>query len=588
MYSHKKDREPIETIALIRKILTEVGIFPTEQWCPDAENLYVARLRLPNQYILSEGKGVTAELALASAYGELMERLQNNFIKSLVMPIPPDSKLLTQKDFLEQDNIYINKTFKKYFTSVYSNNKEVSCNHNHELIKKFQNIIEKDPDKDIECVPFYSVKEKKEVLLPYKILELMHTPNGMCAGNTPEEALVQGISEILERYAAFKIVTNNLVPPSIPQSEYKKYKTIMEIIEYYQYFGYKVDIRDCSLGERIPVVGVFLIDTQNQQYCTSFAAHPDLPIAIERCFTEIRQERDPSLKGFKNNVLNISTKELNGKDFHLNTTMCFYKDVVQLSSDFFSKKATWNYSKNIWGSENSSNKNLLNNLLQLCLNYSEDIYIRDVSFLGFPSYNVVIPEMSVYITNEEIAASIKDYRNIKNIFSKAPKTNEEIKNLLNGIEYNIQIKPWVHNDNFFATVTDLEFAAACSLALGKESEAIDFLDRLLKSKELKNQAEVQKLHCLKIYLELNLLNKSEGEISGLLDTFYSPECKREVLNFWINSNPLENIIQKLIKLDSRPNYVKDLIKNKPILEKLDIKYKNNIINQSSLAEVITI
>lgn len=588
MYSHKKDKKPLETITFIRKILSEIGIMTIEQWAPTAKNLHVVRLRTPSQAILSEGKGVTTELCLASAYGELIERLQNNVIKGFTMPSVPDIKTLTQEEFLNQDTIFINKTFKKYFTPIYSNNANPAYINNNELLKKLLNIIENDSDKNVECIPFYSVKEKKEVLLPYQITKFLHGTNGMCAGNTLEEALVQGFSEILERYAAFKIATNNLIPPNIPQSEYQKYEVIMEILDYYKALGYKVEIKDCSLNEGIPVVGVFLIDTKTQQYSTSFAAHPCLPIAIERCFTETRQERDPSLKDFKRNNLNLTTKEPEGKDFYRNLSMCYFKDVIKLSSDFFSKTPDWKYSKNTWLSEDSSNQTLLENLIKISLKYSDNIYIRDVSYLGFPAYYIVIPELSVVVTDEEYSKSLIAYMNIKKIFDKMPETNTEIEYLLNGINHTIQMKYWAHNPNLFSEFTDLQLAAACAYCLEKENEAILYIEELLTNKELKDPFETQKMHCLKIYLELKLLNKTQSEIFKLLDTFYTPECKKEMLDFWINSNPLENIIKKLRESTSRIKYQKDLMMNNCILEKLDINYKNNIIDQNLLAKVINI
>ena len=55
-------------------------------------------------------------------------------------------------------------------------------------------------DKKHYYVPYYDVFNKTLVNLPIDIIFNIISTSGMCAGNTPEEALVQGISEVLERF----------------------------------------------------------------------------------------------------------------------------------------------------------------------------------------------------------------------------------------------------------------------------------------------------------------------------------------------------------------------------------------------------
>lgn len=42
--------------------------------------------------------------------------------------------------------------------------------------------------------------------IPDKLFSYLYDTNGMCAGNSKEEALIEGLSEILERYAGTKMV----------------------------------------------------------------------------------------------------------------------------------------------------------------------------------------------------------------------------------------------------------------------------------------------------------------------------------------------------------------------------------------------
>ena len=49
------------------------------------------------------------------------------------------------------------------------------------------------------CAPFINTKTGKDEYLPTFLVRLALGSNGMSAGNTKEEALVEGISELIER-----------------------------------------------------------------------------------------------------------------------------------------------------------------------------------------------------------------------------------------------------------------------------------------------------------------------------------------------------------------------------------------------------
>ena len=75
--SKYKDDSPINTVNRIKGILKEYGIETIECW-NDSGVPYCHSLRVSvfGTDFGVNGKGVTEELALASGYGELMERLQ--------------------------------------------------------------------------------------------------------------------------------------------------------------------------------------------------------------------------------------------------------------------------------------------------------------------------------------------------------------------------------------------------------------------------------------------------------------------------------------------------------------------------------
>ena len=72
-----KDEIPIYSITRIRNILHDLGLLTVEQWHNSLEGICSLRLNIAGTGVGQNGKGVTPEYALASAYGEFMERLQS-------------------------------------------------------------------------------------------------------------------------------------------------------------------------------------------------------------------------------------------------------------------------------------------------------------------------------------------------------------------------------------------------------------------------------------------------------------------------------------------------------------------------------
>lgn len=76
-----KEQDPYRTVIQIRRILEELGIFITESWIDSSvSSLFSVRIVISGTQVGSNGKGVTRILALASAYGEFMERLSNGML----------------------------------------------------------------------------------------------------------------------------------------------------------------------------------------------------------------------------------------------------------------------------------------------------------------------------------------------------------------------------------------------------------------------------------------------------------------------------------------------------------------------------
>lgn len=117
---HYKENSPEETINRIRRLLSALDIFVIEQeWHNSHDCYHSLTLVVEGTSFTVNGKGVTRSLALASAYGELMERMQNMTLFKLVHDFSkldegrhsfyyaPDEIILNEEELLNQQSIWL-------------------------------------------------------------------------------------------------------------------------------------------------------------------------------------------------------------------------------------------------------------------------------------------------------------------------------------------------------------------------------------------------------------------------------------------------------------------------------------------------
>lgn len=131
--------------------------------------------------------------------------------------------------------------------------RESICNY----VKSYNNdeLYKLSKDKEHYYVPYYDVLNNTLANLPLDIIFNNISTSGMCAGNTPEEALVQGLSEILERFVVRKIYFENITFPQIAHSYFDGTEILKRIRILEKTEGYFITIMDCSCGIRIPQSG---------------------------------------------------------------------------------------------------------------------------------------------------------------------------------------------------------------------------------------------------------------------------------------------------------------------------------------------
>lgn len=216
------------------------------------------------------GKGATPEQAKASAVMELAERFsffsfvnnQENFITD------------TYKN-VEKDAI----PFEMIMQSVHDTG-------NIEINRK---IFE---DLPLKWAKAYNLTKKKEVLVPFNWFYMINEFNGPSAGNCTEEAICQGISEVIERHTSSLISHNNLKIEAIdPDSATDP--MVIEMLEKYKKEGIEVFISDFSLDTGIPTVGVLAYDPATfpvlSEIVWTAGTAPDPQKALSRALTETAQ-----------------------------------------------------------------------------------------------------------------------------------------------------------------------------------------------------------------------------------------------------------------------------------------------------------
>ena len=407
--NHYKEKTPEKTVEYLQALLNKHGIEVEETWGDKSYiNTYSLRLNFKGTSKGTNGKGVSKAYARASAYAELFERYQNGMLISpKFIPqsktsgnyrVAADEKCLSAEDIVAQNDPFIQMYFEM---RGLSNATEAEKAKAFFEVNKLDYLISGDENKYV-CLPFYSCKDKKVYWIPKWVYGLFYGSNGMSAGNTPEEAIVQGLSEILERHVNKALFTMTAGLPDVPDKHIKNYP---ELYERYLMLrsipGFDVRIKDCSLGGKFPVVGLVILQKNTCKYGIKLGCHPDFGIALERTLTEAAQGEDILEYVNRSHVDFFNTNVTNW----INVTNCYKVGLSQYPFQLFADNLAYRFTKpqDVSG---ATNEMLCKSMVQNLLDTGYDVLIRDVSSLGFPSYHIIVPGMSelIDLTDDKIRA----------------------------------------------------------------------------------------------------------------------------------------------------------------------------------------
>lgn len=380
--AHYKDRSPEDTVAWIQEILRTLDIETEEMKVPDSSIATCSlRVNIKGTNLGSNGKGISMEYARASAYAEFMERLQNDILA--IFPLYPqkekgyyrfpDERFLTAAQVAALDN-----SFMEYFFKSRKMDKSSIQEKADYLLKNHRiDYFMKGEQDSYEARPFYSVRTKRIEYLPFYLYFPYYSSNGMSAGNTPEEALVQGLSEIIERHVQEKIFLEKPSLPDIPDDYIKKFPYIWERVDKLRrLLGLRVYMKDCSFGGKYPVAALILVNPDTGMYGVKLGCHPDYGIAMERTITEAAQGED-FIEYAKKSTLDFTNKNV---DSAWNIYNSYKFGLSPWPYEILGNKASFDFVpvKDVSG---MSNREILKELVDTFLSEGWDVLIRDVWLL---------------------------------------------------------------------------------------------------------------------------------------------------------------------------------------------------------------
>jgi len=217
------------------------------------------------------GKGATPQQSEASAVMELAERYSFfSFCKN------PENFFIEKYRNIKDRAI----SFEMIARSVHDDSDDIEMSG-----KIFEDL-------PLKWTNAFNLTRNQEVTIPFNWFFTINEFNGPSAGNCVEEAISQGICEIVERHVSSIISRNSLKVPAI-NADSATDPMVVEMIQKYRNAGVKFYLSDFSLDTGIPSVGVLAYDPLNfpgkSEIVWTAGTTPDPQKALNRALTEVAQ-----------------------------------------------------------------------------------------------------------------------------------------------------------------------------------------------------------------------------------------------------------------------------------------------------------
>lgn len=391
-----KDAALEDSIARFQQKLQDLGFNIEEaSWLNPVPHVWSVHIRDRDcPLCFTNGKGASKKAALASALGEYFERLSTNYFfadfwlgKSIAngdFVHYPNEKWfpLTEDDSLPEG--ILDARLRKF----YDPDESLGAS---ELI----DLQSGNDERGICGLPFTRQSDQQTVYIPMNIIGNLYVSNGMSAGNTANEARVQGLSEVFERHIKNRIIAESISLPEIPEEVMQRYPGVIEAIERLEAEGFPIFSYDASLGGKYPVICVVLFNPANGTCFASFGAHPDFGVALERTVTELLQGR-----GLKDlDVFTPPTFDDEEVAEHANLETHFIDSSGLISWDMFKDDADYPFVD--WSFAGTTHEEF-DTLMAIFRAEDKEVYIADYEHLSVYACRIIVPGMSDIYPAEDL------------------------------------------------------------------------------------------------------------------------------------------------------------------------------------------
>ncbi|GAB7271335.1 MULTISPECIES: 30S ribosomal protein S12 methylthiotransferase accessory factor YcaO [Dickeya] len=391
-----KDAALEDSIARFQQQLLDLGFNIEEaSWLNPVPNVWSVHIRDRDCALcFTNGKGATRKAALASALGEYFERLSTNyFFADFYL-----GQHIAEGDFVHYPD-------EKWFPLPEDDSlpEGILDARLHAFYDPEQQLVASDlidlqsgnHERGICALPFTRQSDQQTVYIPMNIIGNLYVSNGMSAGNTRNEARVQGLSEVFERYVKNRIIAESISLPSIPAEVLSRYPGVVEAIATLEQEGFPIFAYDASLGGQYPVICVVLFNPANGTCFASFGAHPDFGVALERTVTELLQGR-----GLKDlDVFTPPTFDNEEVAEHTNLETHFIDSSGLISWDLFKTQSDYDFAD--WDFSGTTEQEFAT-LMAIFNKEDKEVYIADYEHLAVYACRILVPGMSDIYPAEDL------------------------------------------------------------------------------------------------------------------------------------------------------------------------------------------
>ncbi len=361
------------------------------------DRIHWSQISIDSIKLQCQGKGMTPELAKASAHAELAERFSGG---------------LFFQDFEEQVRFnltalysrQVNRFLNYEWLPGYVNSHQGQLDDDHlsieSLLRKQTHLGSVDVEKIKNSrmarhwVDGYSVMQGKTIKVPINFIAYINASNGLAAGNTLEEAMIQASCEIFERFTQIQVIGPETIIPTLDKETVKN-ERLKSMIEFYEKENVEIVLKDFSLDGLIPSIGVLFI---NHNLRPGRWEHKILvpgvsftmDEALSRCLTEITQGR---------NTFQVPTSHFDRPVMHRtrvsNLYLLFKCCISEKDISFLEQGETTAYrnfrSKDIFSE--------IESIKRICRTLETDFIVLNLTHpvLDFPVARVVMPGISDFL-----------------------------------------------------------------------------------------------------------------------------------------------------------------------------------------------